>query len=635
MEYMLNNLIDENFIKIYHSDLSNMTTNRLKQHYITKGHKEGRTLSNLHVQQILRNRYFNIEFYKTHYDDVKDMNPTQLVNQYIQFGQKEGRIVSKKHASILTNNPEFDIDFYKSNHPDLHNMSPSQLVRHYIDAGKTEGRIVSKKHASILTHNPEFDVDFYKSHNPDLQNMFPDKLVTHYINNGKQEGRICSISLQKICIIYIYYEIKNKQQNQNNLAFFIKYGLDKSRWRDMNITTLFIIKGQQCEVVLPNMDNVHILYNTNKHDDETLYKTGIDYFTNKYNTTICNLFTHVCLINGSNFGPNYANTNKYCHWLDPLINGSSINNTSQICNKLPIIDFNKSNIFGKYDDNFLKGNLNYKESIFDISKYKVFFNKPHNKCIIYAHYDKDNIIKQYVLETLAIFAQLGYDILFYTTSSMINNYDSGTLPFKINYFELNYGAGTDWHMWLAGCKQLKSQSNTYDWVTLINDSMLIGINGIENMRETIREMEHKDLDFWGHWDSNELNYHVMSSFYVLKYSIINHYIMFCEQFLLPCKTKKDIIYKCETKFTLYLKSRACKTGVVIEETSLPHLDVHTPSHNPVNIDSWINNKRAFGIKWKYVLEHLANKDINNEFKERCRLIYIGKSINITSIFKVK
>ena len=116
-----------------------------------------------------------------------------------------------------------------------------------------------------------------------------------------------------------------------------------------------------------------------------------------------------------------------------------------------------------------------------------------NLCLEHLKQYAMNIIKQYVLETLAIFAQLGYDILFYTTSSIINNYDEEYLPFKINYFSSNHGAGTDWYMWLAGCKQLKSQSKKYDWVTLINDSMLIGINGIENMKETIHEMEHKDL----------------------------------------------------------------------------------------------------------------------------------------------
>jgi hypothetical protein len=605
---MDNKPIDETFIYEYNKDLSHMNPLHLKQHYISKGQREGRMLSNLHIQQILRNRYFHIEFYKSHYDDTNNKNMSEIINHYIAVGQKEGRIVSKKHAALLTNNPEFDIDFYKSHYIDLHNMNPAQLVTHYIETGKAAGRLVCLNQLIEITK--QFKLDNIRA---------------------------------RICIIYVYYEIKNEQQNQNNLAFFIKYGLDKSKWRDMDVTTLFLINGQHCEVILPKTQNVHVLYNpTNEYDAEKFYNRGIDYFTNKYNTTICNLFTHVCLINVSKFGPIYSdiddtNINIMSnHWLDPLINGSTIDDTNIISNKLPIIDCNKSHIFGNYDEDFLKFKLNYKEGIFDISKYKDFFNKANNKCIIYAHYDKANIIKQYVLETLAIFAQLGYDILFYTTSSIINNYDEEYLPFKINYFNNNYGAGTDWHMWLAGCKQLKSQSTKYDWITLINDSMLVGINGIDNMKETIHEMESKDVDLWGHWDSSEVKYHIMSSFYVLKYNVIDHYIIFCEQFLIPCKTKRDIIVKCETKFTLYLQSHGFKTGVVIEDNSLPFLNhTQTPSHNPVNISSWINNKRAFGIKWKYVIAYLADKHISDEFKERLRLMHIGKCLGIYNIFNVK
>ena len=71
----------------------------------------------------------------------------------------------------------------------------------------------------------------------------------------------------------------------------------------------------------------------------------------------------------------------------------------------------------------------------DIEKYKEHFNKSDNrKCLIYAHYDKNNLIKNYVIESLIFFSQLGYDIIFYTTSTSINNYDEDFFLFKINYY---------------------------------------------------------------------------------------------------------------------------------------------------------------------------------------------------------
>ena len=40
------------------------------------------------------------------------------------------------------------------------------------------------------------------------------------------------LSQSKILIVYVYYERKNQQKNQTNLAFFLKYGLDKSKWEN-------------------------------------------------------------------------------------------------------------------------------------------------------------------------------------------------------------------------------------------------------------------------------------------------------------------------------------------------------------------------------------------------------------------
>lgn len=148
---MLNSIIDEEFICLYNKDLSHMHKKHIKQHYNSSGKKEGRILSNLHIQQILRNRYFNIEFYKNHYNDVTNMSPRDIIIHYITIGHKEGRVVSKKHASILSNNPEFDIDFYKSHHLDLHNMNPRQLINHYIKKGNSEGRMCSNKYYTSTT----------------------------------------------------------------------------------------------------------------------------------------------------------------------------------------------------------------------------------------------------------------------------------------------------------------------------------------------------------------------------------------------------------------------------------------------------------------------------------------------------
>ena len=67
------------------------------------------------------------------------------------------------------------------------------------------------------------------------------------------------IKTSKIGIIYVYYERQNEQKNQTNLSFFLKYGLANDKWMNLNIESLFVINGHQCEVVFPKKPNIHVL----------------------------------------------------------------------------------------------------------------------------------------------------------------------------------------------------------------------------------------------------------------------------------------------------------------------------------------------------------------------------------------
>jgi hypothetical protein len=65
--------------------------------------------------------------------------------------------------------------------------------------------------------------------------------------------------MTRFVVIYMYQENKMDYRHPTNLSFFLKYGLE--RWTDVgiNITYLFVLKGNQCQVILPKQDNVHTL----------------------------------------------------------------------------------------------------------------------------------------------------------------------------------------------------------------------------------------------------------------------------------------------------------------------------------------------------------------------------------------
>jgi hypothetical protein len=108
---------------------------------------------------------------------------------------------------------------------------------------------------------------------------------------------------------------------------------------------------------------------------------------------------------------------------------------------------------------------------------------------------------------------LGYDILFYTSSLEITNYDANKLPFKIHYYPNQpCGCGTDWYMWIDGYKKIQKQNKIYDWIMLINDSTLLGIHGIDNMKKSINEMRDKNsYNFLLCVDGSELGDIVLSN----------------------------------------------------------------------------------------------------------------------------
>src|SRR5688500_2365946 len=89
----------------------------------------------------------------------------------------------------------------------------------------------------------------------------------------------------KVAVIYVYYERINEQKNQTNLAYVIKYAMNRNLWYDLDITYLFVINGYQCEVTIPTYHNVHVLKEDNCSDWEG-WGNGIKHFENIFQRPI-------------------------------------------------------------------------------------------------------------------------------------------------------------------------------------------------------------------------------------------------------------------------------------------------------------------------------------------------------------
>ena len=604
--------------------------------------------------------------------------------------------------------------------------------------------------------------------------------------NITPNNKLVDITKAKIGIIYVYYERINEQKNQTNLSFFIKYGLDKKIWSNLNITTLFVINGHMCDVLIPNNPNIHVLKEDNCSDWEGWYN-GIKYFESIKKQKIWEIFDYLCLINASAMGPIYeSNTNDNMknnnsnHWLIPFYNkmvkdnavicspcisflssthssgsgpkvipimslikcdqpiinvlttfkinvenykntviGKKINkmdavftgeyglslalikagyrltsllynfnchnplnwkvnnftepdrymsfrgtnvppstifikniwrwNNGYVC--LPVLydqcinfmmkKLNMKKIFDKHDTNYnydviklepgVDGMLqNWKSNEEYYKKYGIAeerimfpnFRQQSNSFLIYAHYDSENMIKDYVIQVIKTFIFLGYNILFYTASSKIKNVDQ--LPFKINFVKNEY-TGTDWKIWLHGCQSLLANNVNIEYIFLLNDSIILPINGISHFNNTIQKMRNT-CDFWGHWDSNEIEWHIIGTPIEFKYNMIHDVVQFIEENIKICDSngdKHNYIYHMEVKIATHLKNKGYKHGVVINVDTLQQ-NLQCPVFHPANIDKWIKNPNSFAIKWKYMISYLNKNTVTPELNYLTRYLYYGK-----------
>jgi hypothetical protein len=600
------------------------------------------------------------------------------------------------------------------------------------------------------------------------------------------------IKTASIGIIYVYYERINEQKNQTNLSFFLKYGLNENLWSKLNIETLIVVNGHQCEVVIPTKPNIFVLKEDNCSDWEGWYN-GIKYLEEKNLKPIWKQYDYLCLINAGAIGPIYEN-NVEDHWLNPfynkmvkdnavicspamsflpksnpsgegpkvvpifslirctekiiniltkqqinctditstdtdyqreMINSHKTNCNTVLGSKFDKIDaaltgeyglsrilikngfritsllydfdchdprnwsvnnfiepdrymsFNRKNIplstifikniwrstKGGYDSlpilynecmTYMYAKLNMKPILNDNNQiitynydllnknthsswsnkedfYKkygyaeemILFNKPSRKCtgcLIYAHYDKDDIVKDYVIQAIKAFRYLGYNILFFTASKKINNINA--LPCNV-FYTSNDGAGIDWKIWLFGCKYILKNKLVYDYIFLLNDSLILPVNGIENFEKTIYLMRATS-DFWGHWASHEIQWHIVGTPIEFKYEMIKDVIDFISDKTMICKDKIDYICKCEVKFAQYLIDKGYISNTVIKSKDYLNLKCSCPPFYPENIKNWLKNLNTFAIKWKYSISYINKNMATPELNYLTRFLYYGK-----------
>ena len=168
----INKQFDTEFYKNKYN-LHNYSNEQLIVHWSTIGQFEKRIYNDLLKVQT----DFNYIDYKNNYDDLSDMTEDDVKYHWLEHGEKENRTYKKINYDI-------DYNFYRNNYNDLKSLSDKELLNHWLNHGKAEGRINKNNGPN------DFDYDFYRNNYDDLKHFNNTELLNHWINYGSKEGRV-------------------------------------------------------------------------------------------------------------------------------------------------------------------------------------------------------------------------------------------------------------------------------------------------------------------------------------------------------------------------------------------------------------------------------------------------------------
>lgn len=137
-----------------------------------------------------------------------------------------------------------------------------------------------------------------------------------------------------------------------------------------------------------------------------------------------------------------------------------------------------------------------------------------NRLCIFAHYDRDNIVDDYVYFYLKSLKPVCKKIVFVTTSVLKETAKNDLKKYSDSMI-IRENRGYDFMSWRIG---LDSEAlEDYDEILLCNDSVYGPLFPLE---EAFGFMSTKDCDFWGMTESRQISYHLQSYFLVFRKPVI-------------------------------------------------------------------------------------------------------------------
>lgn len=137
-----------------------------------------------------------------------------------------------------------------------------------------------------------------------------------------------------------------------------------------------------------------------------------------------------------------------------------------------------------------------------------------NRAIIFVHYDKYNMVDNYIYKYLQELQNISSYIVFVSTANLgsediakLSNYSSNVI--------IRENIGYDFMSYKVSLESFDYKN--FDEVVICNDSVY---GPFFSLKSVFDKMDNKNCDFWGMTANNDISYHLQSYFLVFKKSVI-------------------------------------------------------------------------------------------------------------------
>jgi len=170
------------------------------------------------------------------------------------------------------------------------------------------------------------------------------------------------------------------------------------------------------------------------------------------------------------------------------------------------------------------------------------------RIVLFAHFDLNNIIDDYVLYYLKSIKEYSDFLIFISTSSLSES-ETSKVEQLCDKILIRENVGYDFLSWRTGLEHTPDLSD-FDELIFCNDSVYGPIFPIKEMFDASLELQS---DFWGITDCHAITYHIQSYFIAFNKNVFSSeaFRTFMENIRVE-KTKRDVINKYEVKLTQVL-----------------------------------------------------------------------------------